>query len=170
MQDNLFLMLKACMLEAHIPCFRDTQLVMFDKKLKVEKVELVKKVIRQNNYSHFEKSHEECLDLGINVNRPALDNFAKKLKQLDLAQKPQLDYEAPLQDTSSGNLVDYFDRVRGVTTAQAAPFNSVELDGMTHQEAQERREAITFELGELKIKEHALLQELSHLSSKFDSY
>jgi len=44
------------------------------------------------------------------------------------------------------------------------------VESMTQQQAQERREAITVELGELKIREHALLQELTHILGKFESY
>ncbi|MCY7293830.1 hypothetical protein [Alteromonas sp. a30] len=139
---------------------------MFGKKLKVEKVELVKKIIRQYNYTDFEKAHQECVGLGIKVNRPALDNFALKLKQLDTAEKPKLDLSPPPIHQTRGSLVDYFDNVReGIAT-----FSHIEVDSMTAEQASERKNAITLELGELKIKEHALLQELSLILNKFESY
>lgn len=140
---------------------------MFGNKLKVEKVELVKKIIRQHNYTDFEQAHQECVALGIKVNRPALDNFALKLKQLDTAKKPSLDLTPPPMHRTNGSLVEYFDKTNAPLPMT---LNYIEIESMTQEQAHERKNAITIELGELKIKEHALLQELSLILSKFESY
>lgn len=65
---------------------------MFEK-LKVEKVELVKRVIRQNNYDQYEKTFRQCSELGLNINRQALDRFANKLELIDKAQLSKRQYE-----------------------------------------------------------------------------
>lgn len=58
---------------------------MFENKLKVEKVEMVKRIIRQNNYHQCELSHQQCQALGLNVNLPALERFSSKLELIDRA-------------------------------------------------------------------------------------
>ena len=131
---------------------------MFEKKLQVEKVEMVKKIVRQNNYADYEKSHQQCIELGIKVNRPALDNFAKKLQQLDSGPKNTLEFEESDGHKTNDSLVEYADPEKNGSESRNI---SYDIETMSKEEAKARENAITYELGELKIKEHALLQELS---------
>lgn len=138
---------------------------MFDKKLKVEKVEMVKKIVRDNNYSDYANAHRQCIELGINVNRPALDNFGKKLQKLDNAPRSQLNPNAPtLHQVSDGSNVEYIDRAKARRGEMELAYD---LDSLSSEAAKQRESAITFELGELKIREHQLLQELALISEKF---
>lgn len=138
---------------------------MFNKKLQVEKVELVKKIIRQNSYGDYEKSHKQCIELGIRVNRPALDNFGKKLKKLDLAAKPSLEFDDNADDApvQNGQILEFISPNNNKTNSRA-----LDLDAMTQEQARQRETEITYELGELKIRENALLNELAAISEKFD--
>jgi len=138
---------------------------MFDKKLKVEKVEMVKKIVRDNNYDDYAKAHQQCIELGINVNRPALDKFGKKLKKLDTAPRPQLNPNAPsLNHVANGSNVEYIDTAKARRGEMGLAYD---LDSLSNEAAKERESAITYELGELKIREHRLLQELALISEKF---
>ncbi|UAA40635.1 hypothetical protein KIH87_09960 [Paraneptunicella aestuarii] len=136
---------------------------MFDKKLQVEKVEMVKKIIRQNSYLNFDKSHKQCIELGIRVNRPALDNFGKKLKQLDLAKKPPNAKEQNSNRIHSGGEILEFKKPGSNGKSNVA----IDIVSMTLEEAKQRETEITYELGELKIKENALLNELAVINKKF---
>lgn len=195
---------------------------MFEDKLRGEKVELVKRIIRQNNYHQYAKTHKQCLDLGLSVNRTALDRFANKLELIDKAKmsKQQLELEKieqaereveekrrvllsqshPSLDASnrqqqrkpSGSPVEHipvdnYDRnsqrhapdLHPQTRQIAAPVQSVvmktsansnrHLREMSYQQVKQRETEITFELGELKIKENELLQELISLSELLDN-
>lgn len=138
---------------------------MFEKKLQVEKVEMVKKIVRQNNYSNYEKSHQQCIELGIKVNRPALEHFAKKLEQLDAGPKNKLEFEKAEPHQTNGSLVEYVDSQKNGSESRSI---SNDVENMTKEEAKARENSITYELGELKIREHALLQELARIMEKFD--
>lgn len=138
---------------------------MFDKKLKVEKVEMIKKIVRDNNYSNYATAHKQCIELGINVNRPALDKFGKKLMRLDKGLRSQLNPVASsLKHVSNGSNVEYIDKVK----ARRGDIElAYDLESLSNEEAKQRESSITFELGELKIREHRLLQELALLIEKF---
>lgn len=135
---------------------------MFNKKLQIEKVEMVKKIIRQNSYLNFDKSHKQCIELGIRVNRPALDNFGKKLKQLDLAKKPKSSIAQDNNRTHSGGEILEFKKPDSKGNSHAV----IDIVSMTLEEAKQREMEITYELGELKIKENTLLNELAVISKK----
>lgn len=122
---------------------------MYEKKLKVEKVELVKKLIRSNNYNNHDTTLQMCLDAGINVNMPALVRFADKLALLDNIDKPQLDFD----EEPNQNLL------RGIQSGGFAKQN------LGYDEVKRREQEITFELGALRIREHELLNELQSLST-----
>lgn len=176
---------------------------MFENKLKVEKVEMVKRIIRQNNYHHYEKTHRQCVELGLNVNRSSLDRFANKLElidkagqskrqnelhQLELAkqqenqafnpnnsqsfqQGPRQEHFSPTQNTPQYSPQDFGhnnqsranqSRPRQIVQRHVAP------KSMTYEQVKLRETEITFALGELKIKESELLQELISLSAMLD--
>ncbi|MCC2604039.1 hypothetical protein [Planctobacterium marinum] len=133
---------------------------MFNKKLQVEKVEMVKKIIRKYDYGNYEATHKECVELGLNVNRPALDRFGEKLQMLDSQAK------------SKSKLL--FDEVESHSpTASAIEITkepTIELsDQVTKSDYgrfASRSEEITFELGALRIRENELLTELSEIKKK----
>lgn len=178
---------------------------MFESKLKVEKVEMVKRIIRQNNYHHYEKTHRQCVELGLNVNRSALDRFANKLELIDKAglskrqnelhqlevakqqanqsfnqhssqsyqQGPREERFSPSQDTTqypsqefnqSHNNTHLSHQSQNTRTLQRHPAPK----SMTYEQVKQRETEITFALGELKIRESELLQELISLSAMLD--
>lgn len=149
-----------------------------DNKIKAEKVELVKQLIRKNNYRQFEKTHQQCTSLGITVNREALDRFAEKLEIIDKAQKarslrhyqhPAVDeYLSPVSKQGRQQLIPpplYSELERHSANNQVA-LSQVPIEDMTYQQVKKRETEITFELGALKIKESELLQELNTLSAR----
>ena len=121
--------------------------------LKDDKVELVKRLIRANNYRQYDKTLEQCTEMGININRIALARFADKLELIDKAertrtlrqQNEEKQERAPSPPPS---------------TAALAPRD------MTYEQVKQREAEITFELGALRIKENALLIELNSLSER----
>ena len=160
---------------------------MFDSKLRVEKVEMVKRIIRQNNYHQYEKTHTQCVELGLNVNRPALDRFANKLELIDKAELSKRQYQLhqievakhqaleEQKQKQSQKLAEFADTSQQV---QAKPKKLVRrkiqaqaprLQEMTYEQVKQREEEITFALGELKIRENELLQELISLSELLDN-
>ena len=123
---------------------------MFNKKLQVEKVEMVKKIIRKYDYGNYAQTHKECVELGLNVNRPALDRFGEKLQMLDSQAK-------------SKSKVMFDDEVEG-----KGPQGSIELSNdpvasagksLNFSQFSSRAEEITYELGALKIREAELLKD-----------
>ncbi len=195
---------------------------MIDEKFRGEKVEMVKRIIRQNNYHQYEKTHSQCIALGLNVNRTALDRFANKLElidkanmskqQVELQKIEQLEREAeqkrkellsqshPSLESSSRQYktsqaaspvehvpLDNYDRnkqhlapdIQPQTRQITTPVQSVvmkrvtpterSLNEMSYEQVKQRETEITFALGELKIRENELLQELISLSELLDS-
>jgi hypothetical protein len=145
---------------------------MYEKKLRVEKLEIVKQLIRKNDYNQYDKTYTECMELGLKVRRPALDRFADKLALLDKKSPPSLDFEQPTQhkvksDEMFGDEYD-LDKKEFIQLGE----EKIQSSGKTYKiyetfEAMEQRQSeITFELGTLKIKEHELLTELSQLKHK----
>lgn len=187
---------------------------MFDDKMKGEKVEMVKRIIRQNNYHQYEKTHSQCVDLGLNVNRSALDRFANKLELIDkaiLAKRQQELHKLEQQEresrqkrkaeSSKGTLYQqevYEPDFSGASSLESQPppppqapkqktsvnrtaktkqsdsrtkqkSAGVKKHVMTYEEVKQRETEITFALGELKIKENELLQELISLTEMLDT-
>ncbi|MFT5676740.1 MAG: arginine repressor [Paraglaciecola sp.] len=112
---------------------------MFNEKVRSEKVKLIKTLIRENDYKENQKIHEQCLKLGFSVNLVSLSRFSEKLKLLDRSERFK----------SSQN------------QTETAPQTSQK---MSYEQVRKRETEITFELGELKIKENKLLEELNSLS------
>ena len=126
---------------------------MFNKKLQVEKVEMVKKIIRKYDYSDYERTHKECVELGLNVNRPALDRFGEKLQMLDSQAKSREEFtleDAPVNESQ--------EPVKLVSE----PLTDTNTNGK-HSQFASRADEITFELGVLKIREAELMEELKHI-------
>lgn len=126
---------------------------MFNKKLQVEKVEMVKKIIRKYNYSDYASTHKECVELGLNVNRPALDRFGEKLQMLDsqAKSKSKLMFEdTPEPPKQEGS----------IELSSDVPANG------SYTQFTSRAEEITFELGALRIRENELLKELSQIRKR----
>jgi hypothetical protein len=113
---------------------------MFSGKLRSEKVETIKRLIRQNNYIEYQKTYEQCLDLGLSVNLTSLSRFSEKLKLLDRADRSK--------------------RLKKSNKQEA-----LQTKQMTYEQVKQRETEITFELGKLKIKENKLLEELNSLST-----
>lgn len=118
---------------------------------------MVKKIIRKYDYGNYEQTHKECVELGLNVNRPALDRFVEKLQMLDSQAKSKskilFDDDEGAADKQQGSIELANDAVTSAKTANYSQFAS-------------RAEEITFELGALKIRESELLQELSQIRKK----
>jgi hypothetical protein len=117
---------------------------MFGDQSRSDKVETIKKLIRQNNYKNAEKVYEQCMDFGFSVNLSSLTRFTEKLELLDRADRSKR--------------INKLHREKN----QAPPV-------MTYEQVKHRETEITFELGELKIKENKLMNELSQISELLDS-
>ena len=184
---------------------------MFESKLKSEKVEMVKRIIRRNNYNQYEKTHAQCIELGLVVNRSALDRFADKLQLIDraelnrrqseirelekaqkraehnrqqaLAAKKQADMQRAKQQMSQNTtqstlhsrnrdfdsdnpLLAPAGSTQPTTGAQSA--RTLIHKDMSYEEVKKRETEITFELGEIRIRESELLQELITLSEMLE--
>jgi hypothetical protein len=117
---------------------------MLSDKSRSDKVETIKKLIRQNNYKNSEKIYEQCVDFGISVNLISLTRFSEKLELLDRADRSKR--------------LDKLHRDKSQTPTM-----------MTYEQVKHRETEITFELGELKIKENKLMEELSKISRMLDT-
>lgn len=116
---------------------------MLGSKSKSEKVEVIKSLIRRHNYKDYEKVYDQCLDIGISVNLSSLSRFSEKLELLDRSERSKR--------------VDQIQQ-----TNQISKF-------MSYEQVKRRETEITFELGELKIKENKLLEELNKLAALLDT-
>lgn len=122
--------------------------------LKDDKVDLVKRLIRANNYRQYDKTLEQCTELGININRIALARFADKLQLIDKAERNKM-LRKQAEERQAPPV--------------AAPYRSqhdLAPRDMTYEQVKQREAEITFELGALRIKENALLIELNSLSER----
>jgi hypothetical protein len=117
---------------------------MYGDRSRSDKVETIKNLIRQNNYKNSEKTYEQCMDFGISVNLISLTRFSEKLELLDRAERSKR--------------LDTLHREK-----TRAP------DVMTYEQVKHRETEITFELGELRVKENRLMEELNKLSKLLDS-
>lgn len=122
--------------------------------LKDDKVDLVKRLIRANNYRQYDKTLEQCTELGININRIALARFADKLELIDKAERNRMLRKQAEERQVTPSPVS--------TKPQAA----LAPRDMTYEQVKQREAEITFELGALRIKENALLIELNSLSER----
>ncbi|XOV77996.1 MAG: hypothetical protein ACFHVJ_13715 [Aestuariibacter sp.] len=145
---------------------------MFNKKLQVEKVEMVKKIIRKYDYSNFEQTHKECVEMGLKVNRPALDRLGERLQQLDNKAKAKLEFDEHHDDSPGIELSpDYHSDEPTIITEtqeapQAAPQPVLQPTTTDFKQFKDRADEITFELGSLRIRENELLTELSSIKKK----
>lgn len=117
---------------------------MFNEKSRSDKVETIKHLIRQNHYKNAEKTYEQCMDFGISVNLISLKRFTEKLELLDRAERNK--------------------RVNQLHLEKSQPSNKLTYEQVKHRETE-----ITFELGELRIKENKLMEELNQLTAMLDS-
>lgn len=138
---------------------------MFNKKLQVEKVEMVKKIIRKYDYSNFEQTHKECVEMGLKVNRPALDRFGERLQQMDNKAKAQLEFDDAPEETGGAIELAPDYPVDNTPLADRTPTS---MDS-TYTQFKDRADEITFELGSLRIKENELLKELSSIKKKLSN-
>jgi hypothetical protein len=116
---------------------------MLSGKSKTEQVDVIKQLIRQNNYKDNDLTLQQCLRMGVSVNVHSLGRFAEKLELLDRAER---------------------NKQSNLTKKNAPPA----LHSMSYLQVKQRETEITFELGELKIREHKLLEELNALSKMLD--
>jgi len=189
----------------------------------MEKIDIVKRLIRSNNYQQIERVYLRCIELGIHVNRTALSRFAQKLELIDRAERQakrkknlsefgfepqtktvysnkqnadmalsaepkttnQTEHPAPQPVVAHQPPVVHSSQAQTTTTTlppstatdspllaisqesvSSLPVSSQENTKKTisYGEAKRRETEITFELGALKIKEHALLEELNELA------
>ena len=143
---------------------------MYEKKLRVEKLEVVKRLIRKNDYHQYDKTYDECVELGLNVRRPALDKFADKLAILDKQNPPKIEFDKTPEHKVTGSVI-YGDEeslgnkdfIQWESTQNDIEPQPIEKSYANYDEMKKRQSEITFELGTLKIKEHELLTELSRL-------
>lgn len=123
---------------------------------KDDKIDLVKRLIRANNYRQYDKTLEQCHELGININRIALTRFADKLELIDKAERNK----AIRKQAAESQQV----KSAGVGTSNKN--TKLAARDMTYEQVKQREAEITFELGALRIKENALLMELNSLSER----
>lgn len=123
---------------------------------KDDKIDLVKRLIRANNYRQYDKTLEQCHELGININRIALTRFADKLELIDKAERNKA---LRKQATES-------QQAKSAAVGTSNKNNKLAARDMTYEQVKQREAEITFELGALRIKENALLMELNSLSER----
>lgn len=147
---------------------------MFKDKLQVEKIEKVKQIIRAHNYSNYERAHQDCQELGINVNRPALDRFADRLLITDKERKqkklepvqPSTQLAPSEKELMASSIQIQPKSKKKKAVKEATPANTSKTTQLSYGDMQKRQSEITFELGELKIRENELLQELQALKAQ----
>ncbi len=123
---------------------------------KDDKIDLVKRLIRANNYRQYDKTLEQCHELGININRIALTRFADKLELIDKAERNKAIRK---QATES-------QQAKSAAVGTSNKNTKLAARDMTYEQVKQREAEITFELGALRIKENALLMELNSLSER----
>lgn len=121
--------------------------------MKDEKVELVKRLIRANNYRQYDKTLEQCEELGIHINRIALARFADKLELIDKAERSRQSKQEQFNRDSQTGVIN-------------SHLSGLSPRDMTYEQVKQREAEITFELGALRIKENALFMELQALSER----
>lgn len=159
----------------------------------MEKIDVVKRLIRSHNYSDLDRVYIRCLEMGIYVNKTALHRFCQKLALLDRAQQrsttnrnvvkgtPVSKSSEALESDIAAHFTQTFESNNLLNKKPQLPISQLKskeehsaisdtLDKkeLNFSEAKRREAEITFELGALKIKEHALLEELNALSKIID--
>ncbi|GGF57670.1 hypothetical protein [Alteromonas lipolytica] len=148
----------------------------------MEKLETVKRLVRQNNYKNNDITFKQCQDLGVTVNRVGLEIFARKLRAMDRAEEINLYKEQPMEqahtsvqpsatlsfEKSSVELGNYSEHYRARTqVSNVTHLSKAEvLRKPLPNDPAERKREITFELGTIKVREHELLQELNSIEHK----
>lgn len=132
---------------------------------------MVKKIIRKYDYSNFEQTHKECIEMGLKVNRPALDRFGERLQQLDNKAKATLEFDDH-EDTRHETIELSPDYHNG--TPSGTPSGTTFQDSHTEgnkdfTQFKDRADEITYELGSLRIRENELLKELSTIKKKLSN-
>jgi argininosuccinate synthase len=117
---------------------------MLSDKSRSDKVDTIKNLIRKNNYKNSEKTYKQCMEYGISVNLNSLSRFSEKLELLDRAVRSRR-LDQLHQEKNHGATM------------------------MTYEQVKHRETEITFELGELRVKENRLMEELNKLSKMLDS-
>lgn len=146
----------------------------------MEKLETVKRLVRQNNYKNNDITYKQCLELGVTVNRVGLEIFARKLRAMDRAEEVNAHKEFSMArqagtgpvhsrtfsfEKSSVELGSYSEHYR----ADSQPSNVTHLNKAEIRrkplatDPTERKREITFELGTIRVREYELLQELNIL-------
>ncbi len=71
----------------------------------MEKLETVKRLVRQNNYKDNDITYKQCQELGVTVNRVGLEIFARKLRTMDRADEINAHKEQSMaaQNESNGS-------------------------------------------------------------------
>jgi argininosuccinate synthase len=117
---------------------------MLSDKPRSDKVETIKNLIRKNNYKNSDKTYMQCMEYGISVNLNSLSRFSEKLELLDRAVRTKRLDKLHQEKNHGANM-------------------------MTYEQVKHRETEITFELGELRVKENRLMDELNKLSIMLDS-
>lgn len=152
---------------------------MLKSKDKLQKVEMIKKIVRQHEYGDMRKAHQQCIEMGLNVNVAALMVFAKRLKQTDFSARPsnskELFSDTAVEEDDSIVIVapDSTEQLKdnATKTAEAlAKLNQskaiTDLDNLQSERAMSREQAIQYQLGQLKIREHNLMEELAKIKKR----
>ncbi|PRO73399.1 hypothetical protein C6Y40_11740 [Alteromonas alba] len=146
----------------------------------MEKLETVKRLVRQNNYRENDITYKQCQELGVTVNRVGLEIFARKLRAMDRADEINAHKEQSMAaqaeqngNPSSGLAFEKSSYIPGSfeqnysSSAQysnVTPLNKAEIHRKPlPNDPTERKREITFELGTIKVREYELLQELNIL-------
>ena len=145
----------------------------------MEKLETVKRLVRQNNYKNNDITYKQCQELGVTVNRVGLEIFARKLRAMDRAeeinsmnkhsmsgadtavnQHQSLSFETSSQTPGAYSNTyrqgSYHSNVTPLTKAEAYRKPLI-------KDPAERKREITLELGTIKVREYELLKELNFL-------
>ncbi|MDY6928552.1 MAG: hypothetical protein SWN10_15800 [Pseudomonadota bacterium] len=146
----------------------------------MEKLETVKRLVRQNNYRDNDITYKQCQELGVTVNRVGLEIFARKLRAMDRADEINAYKEQsmaaqaeqngmPAQSPSfekSSFIPEIFEQNFSSSEqySNVTPLNKAEIHRKPlPNDPTERKREITFELGTIKVREYELLQELNIL-------
>jgi hypothetical protein len=146
----------------------------------MEKVDVVKRLVRSHNYKEIERVYARCRELGIFVNKNALHRFSEKLEHIDKVKRhssstlqiiDESTFSDPIMTTASKPQAKTEHTLDVVETELLSDSTVIEKPAgrMSPADAKKREAEITFELGALKIREHALLEELNELANIFDA-
>mgnify|MGYP001177200032 FL=1 len=146
----------------------------------MEKLETVKRLVRQNNYRDNDITYKQCQELGVTVNRVGLEIFARKLRAMDRADEINAHKEQSMAAQAEQNslpatslsfekssyIPGAFEQNDSSSTQyyNVTPLSKAEVHRKPlPNDPTERKREITFELGTIKVREYELLQELNIL-------